>query len=313
MNYLHLNKFGLKTFHKEKKLYEIIERINYLQQLIESNPDNYIYNYKDDRLDPETWKIVIFRELHYLKRWLYLRYKIFFNDKNQEKLQIFDQMLVLLPKNAITIHILRRVIPFMALGINVDVGFYPNTATTGINILRTITNILHLKEQLNYHDYTVNEKVKNFSNSKTTLVVCTGKPQTLELLREKYSGNLSGCTGNCSILICDNFNKADEISKSLISHKYVHSCTALKYKCVLIKNSNKLFASKASSYSYQPIQINEFIEKINPSVILSHIENTIPSEFLSYCIIDCDERGFINNQIGFAQDPKFGWPGDYLL
>lgn len=61
--------------------------------------------------------------------------------------------------------------------------------------------------------------------------------------------------------------------------------------------------------------------KITKSAVIKAIQPTVIynigvdglNEISGYNIVNTDISGIINNLIGFAADPEFCWPGDFLI
>lgn len=310
MSYLQLNSFSIENHNTREMFHKISQRLCKLSQLMVN--EKTCAKYRDERIDNKNWKKVVARELYYLNNWLRFRNK--FPSKHAATSNI-ERALLLLPSNAISMHILRRVIPFMALGVKVDVGFHPNTLTHGESILFDTVDCLNINNYLDYKNVSAIEKLTQFPVSNHALVCCTGKDETLSLIRKTYSGELIGCAGSCSVLLCDEINHAERIGNLLSQHNYAHSCTSLKYKCVKSLYDDTIFVAESGSRNYKPQKIKDFLYRVHPSVILRHggITNARINNYFNYRSIECDSNGHIHSQIGFACDPKYGWPGDYLL
>jgi len=242
----------------------------------------------DTRISKEDWKLALHKELIQLFQWATKRI-IYSNNSQRTPLK---SAYIFLPYYGITLHVIRRVMPFILL------NFKTNIIISEKNSQKTTEIINSFFDYLGVQDIPILSK-KDFGEideEVNRIMFFTGKKSNLNSLIKEYTKSIIfGATGEHAICLFKN-NQSFQFKPKEISP----SCTNLKHKFkivgdTLIDTNNKTF------------ELN-IVKRINPTVIYTDFDFEL---FPEYKTVNINEKDI--NLIGLCADPINGYHGDYKI
>jgi hypothetical protein len=210
------------------------------------------------------------------------------------------KVISLLPQFGIAAHLMRRAIPFAALGIETVCCFHPQSDSREARIIEVLPQFLGIQHRLRATDLSPSDTLTQ-NDAPDSLVVVTGKKSTFEAVKTRCRAMVVGSTGRCAVLISTSRELLRRESASINMHVPPGSCTRVRH-CLEIPSLGKLSSIVPS------------LQRIHPSVVL--IASTDLS-FMSQPIGGYSVIGVANGAPstlrGLGKDPQCGWPGDYTL
>ena len=272
---------------------------------------------QDRRVSESQWQSLLYRELLQLYDWSVSRIML----SAQTKLDVEEcpeYVLSLLPRTAIAAHLLRRAIPIAALGIPVVCGFPVAQQAEGTKIAQTLASNLGIEKFLSVAQKGCQQALQS-ANQEGSLIVVTGRRSTVAHIKGIVNSRVVGCTGRCSVLLGVESNLVMELHNAIKQVRVAHSCNRLR--ATLLCETLKDISIAYTPFSKNPpitYSVSEILKRLHPSVVFtpqqnSEEQNNIPHYLCGYRVIPCATDGSSPNAIGFAADPIYGWPGDYLL
>lgn len=175
-------------------------------------------------------------------------------------------------------------------------------------VIDFVSTFFGVKDFLRFSLTNCKNKLKKFNNKHSTLVV-TGKTETSQYLSKIFNGKFYGCSGRCTVAISTNVCSLNELTKNISILKYKNSCT--NFGAGFIHKNHRWYYNHTGRLLLVN-NIGKTIEAIHPTVIYNIGVKDL-NEIGRYHIINTDTSGAINSLVGFAADPKFFWPGDFLV
>jgi hypothetical protein len=223
-------------------------------------------------------------------------------------------VLSLLPRNGHAIHVIRRAIPFAALGIPTKCGFHDDQREQATRVVRILAKALGLKDLLSVEPMASDQAVAA-ARSGEELIVVTGRSITVRRIASVATSRVIGSTGRCTVALGSDDHELERLWEVLCSNPVPNSCTELKAAFVTedLLDSSYVSAVGGSSKSYR---LHEILRRLHPSVVLvagQKLTGTIPVVVAGYRLLNCDAGGIVSTVVGFGADPVHGWPGDYLV
>lgn len=272
---------------------------------------------RDSRFDEATWKEIFHRELLQVFRWGLRRLDIAGHPSYQAERKE-AAILSLLPRYGETIHLLRRAIPFAALGIPTICSF-ESVSSDAARIVKILSERLRLETNLRISSKSSALAVQDFY-SVGLPVVLTGRLETLTQLRLQYTKlRIIASTGRCSVILGPNGSCIENFQKKLIASQTNESCTRFgaRLTCTDVDECAQVDSQSGPYASKVPEGIIMALKRIHPSIVFS--ASNLPSQSVrdfvaGYRTVDLSRGDSdLTNFIGFGADPVGGWPGDYLI
>ncbi|GLU31081.1 hypothetical protein WKR88_00170 [Trinickia caryophylli] len=249
----------------------------------------------DSRMPAATWRRMLTAELLELKAWSYR--KLMACNAAPPKLDNAGRVFSLLPGYGFALHTIRRALPFAFLGVPVTCAFSRDNVGSGARVVAGIAAALGVKEALNAAQTDAATLLGSLPPRRIALAVVTGRRQTVaNVSRILGAERVVGCTGRCAIEIRDGRDW-----EPTASSRMGRSCTIVRAS--FVKEGSRWRGRHAV---WDPLVV---VRRLHPSVIVDRT-GTLVDTIGGYRCIQPD-RGL--NLSGFAADPQFGWPGDYLL
>lgn len=269
---------------------------------------------QDIRIDDKAWLAIFYREIIFLYQWaakrMLLQQKVKLPDSPTGK--TYNEVLSLLPRHGMAVHILRRAIPFAMCGLPVDVGFPDHLIKEGSEITNILSSAFCLSDLLFCKAQSSVKKINSVFKNKNCLILVTGKKHTVELIKSQVKGDVYGVTGRCALMIGHEPELLKKAYNTLRKHNFKGSCTKLKATfCLDYLNQIKDIQMK---HFYGTTETVSAIDRLNPSFIYCLSDRiSIPEFIRGYRVIKSDNQGVISTLVGFGSDPAFKWPGDFLI
>jgi len=263
---------------------------------------------QDKRLNFELWQKTVARELLFLYQWAESRSILERGYTQQQTVENRCQVLSLMPSHGFFVHTLRRALAFSALNIPTEIGCKTELLKEYQRIINFLSSFFGIEDFLKLSPISSKEKLQKF-NHKNNILVVTGKIKTSQYLHKIFSGRFYGCSGRFAIAISTDIDSLRKLSNNLSVQHYRNSCT--NFKVGFIYKNSRWY----SNYRNQLFLVNNFkktIEAIHPSIVYNIGVQDI-SEASGYCVRNTDTDGAINDLVGLSADPKFLWPGDFLV
>lgn len=250
---------------------------------------------RDSRMPVATWRRTLVAELLELKAWSYR--KLMARNAAPAKLDNEGRVFSLLPGYGFALHTIRRALSFAFLGIPVTCAFSRDNVGTGARVVAEIAAALGIKEVLNAAQIDATTLLESLPPQRIALVVVTGRRQTVaNVSRILGAERVVGCTGRCAIEVRDGRDSEPTAHSSM-----GRSCTTIRASFI---KEGSLWRGRHAVWD--PLVV---VRRLHPSIIVDRT-GTLDGTIGGYRCIQPD-RGL--NLSGFAADPLFGWPGDYLL
>jgi hypothetical protein len=213
-------------------------------------------------------------------------------------------VLVLLPAHGLAVHALRRALPFALCGVPTSVVGHENDRRRIAGILAEIRTLTSLRpRQLELCLETAPQAIRLLVPG--DLVVVTSSRQTAEAVTLESPAQVLGATGCCTVLTGTDSQSLRQTAARLREHEWPGSCTRLHgWLVVHDQTANAPVRSAA-----QPLL------EVHPSAVfrLGAPLDTPAGEQDGYEVLPCDESGMVGTLVGFARDPRYRWPGDFLI
>ncbi len=266
----------------------------------------------DPRLDPAIRPVTLHRELLELYKWAVRR--IVDCSGAPPASAGWDSVLSLLPRNGHAIHVIRRAIPFAALGIPTTCGFHDDQREQATRVVRILAEDLRLTRLLSVQPMASDKAVAAVGTGEK-LIVVTGRSITVRRVTSVANCRVIGSAGRCTVALGSDDHELERLCQALFSNQVPNSCTQLKAAFVAenLLDSSYVRAGGGSGKSYQ---LQEILRRLHPSVVLlagQRLTGYHPVAVAGYRLLNCDSRGIVSTVVGFGADPVHGWPGDYLV
>lgn len=249
---------------------------------------------RDNRFSDEVWPSVLHKELLNLYSWMIKR--ILYNQKTT-KLEVYGHAICFQPYYGITLHYLRRAIPFVLLGIELKVVFADHIHKTAEGIINVIHDWLGIAAPpvLTKTIFTDQYCEEN------SLFIVTGKESTFEYLKREYKPAFCiGATGSGALLIIEYDRK---------HHEHV-PITEIRPSCTNVCNT--IYLSGGGLIDSKGVELpDDYIKSINPTVIYTSVDLADVLCAENYKCILLNEKNQASG-VGLCADPIHGYPGDYL-
>lgn len=277
----------------------------------------------DLRLSPEHWRLVLYRDLLTLHRWVVNRVTLAANGAQAGAptprfVMPPARVLSLLPHTALATHALRRAVPFAALGIPTLCGAPAPYWAEGSRITAVLARALGLEEWLHAERRSCEEAVARDSSA-DTLIVVTGRATTIRRIQRNARGPVLGCAGHCAVLLGPTAGALLPIQNSLVANRVKESCSTLRAILLCERYQGDVTAKSVFGGGTACVYtVSEALGRLHPSVIFvpEPVNETTPRPpdmLCGYRVLTCAADGSSESSPGFGADPVYGWPGDYLI
>ncbi|KVC86023.1 hypothetical protein WI75_33135 [Burkholderia ubonensis] len=257
--------------------------------------ENLLQATRDSRMPIAMWRQTLTAELFELKAWSYRKLMA----RNAVETKSGDDRLIfsLLPAYGFALHVIRRALPFAFLRIPVTCAFSRENVIAGGLVVAEIASALGLEGKLDTARSDARTLLEHSPPQRIALAIVTGHRETVaKVSRVLGAERVVGCTGRCAIEIR---NRCD--SGLTVNSRTGRSCTTIRAS--FIKEGARW---RGRDMLWDPSVV---VRRLHPSIILDRT-GTLDSTIDGY---RCIQPNHALNLSGFAADPQFGWPGDYLL
>ena len=212
--------------------------------------------------------------------------------------------LVFLPRYAVAAHLIRRALPFAALGFSTEIVL-GRTHQVEPHKLRRFLEILGVADRIR----TVSgSRDLRHAFDEVSYVAATGRIGTLRSL-DRYVGSASmlGAAGRCAVVIGRSEDELDRLRESFAGCPWPSCSQARVY----------LNGSGAAGGRYRALRSEDLaplLARLHPSAVFTTSETWEEAvNATGYHASPVDNDGKVTSLEGFARDPVFGWPGDWML
>ena len=268
----------------------------------------------DPRMSIKRWKVIFRREVLLLYRWASIRLLIASNRKSFRRVICPKSILTLLPQFGHASHVLRRAVPFAAVGLSTTCGFKKDVAINGSRTVSLLAT--HFAIEMNLHSpRTSCAQMISRAKGTDTLLIVTGKKKTADQITSMVSNKVLGATGRCSVVLGTDRRSVQVLSEKLRMASVTNSCNRLRASFVCQRYEAGVCIFGAYGVGRSRYDLGNVLRRLHPSVIYVPKQNNsnIPEHMHGYKVIVCDWIGSPTDAFGFGADPIYGWPGDYLL
>lgn len=242
----------------------------------------------DSRISIADWNGILVNEFLLLFEWATKR--IIFSENSRLKPE--TKVFVFLPYYGITLHFLRRVMPFILLNFKVYIIVSERNEKESRSVIECLEQLfsIHKSIVLNKSGF---DKIGKPNNQ---LMLFTGKAANLATIRKKHKkSKVIGAVGEFSICIFQEWKSLKFKMKTVDP-----SCTVIKHKFLV--DGSKLFDDFNNEYDIT------IVNTLNPTIIYTDFNLF---HFPNYKVINIhDERVDLT---GICADPMNGYPGDYRI
>ena len=213
-------------------------------------------------------------------------------------------VLVLLPRHSLMAHVLRRAVPFAALGIPVACTAPSEVRDEAARIVRLVANALHLRPDLTWSRW--DSPTSYARTSPGSLVVFTGRRRVVAGLAARPGVDLLGATGRCSVVMGTNAEEVDTLLAATCSVHSAASCSRPRVGLVV----DAAFTTAELRASRVSVPLPETLERLHPSVLFVPDSDraTAPAFVHGYRVLACGPSGESETSVGMARDPGSAGP-----
>ncbi|QPP05834.1 hypothetical protein G4Z16_04830 [Streptomyces bathyalis] len=260
---------------------------------------------RDPRIGPAQWPKVLARELALTLGWAARRSRPS-GDGTATCPSAWDgtgRVVVLLPAHGLTVHVIRRALPFALCGVSTSVVGHESDRKRILRILTALSAPLFGLRAGTLAPFTKSAAEAVREASPEDLVVLTGHPSTARKVRGATAATVLGATGGCTVLTGTDTERLRHTGALLREHDRPGSCT------------------RFAGWRTEPGPDrgadggHVWLREAHPSAVyrLSGSLETPPYEHHGYTVLPCDDHGAVGTLTGFARDPVHHWPGDFLI
>lgn len=263
---------------------------------------------RDPRLTDTEWRIGLKREFALLAAWSLRRLATARSQHVRRELRP-SRVYSFLPRDAILFHLLRRAVPFAALGIKTLCGAPASVRASLPHSVHLVARLFGLGSTLDVLPVSCRGAVRSLNP--TDLLVVTGRRTTMERLQRVCVCPVVGATGRCAIALTNRAPHA--LYRRLLLNRHRNSCSnvraAWRFRGRL---GPRTFVMGLTTSVRRPI--DTVLHRLHPSVILVSGAGRGQGSFIcGYRAFTCNRSGASAPAPGFGADPIFGWPGDYMI
>ena len=213
-----------------------------------------------------------------------------------------------LPRYALATHIVRRVLPFAAFGYDTEIVLGRGPAVEARR-LRSFLTALGLADRVRLIS---GRRDLRSRLDAAGIVAVTGRISTLRHIQSRVGPErMLGAAGRCAVVIGGSDRELDRLRRALAGAPWP-SCSLAR---VFLNGSAK--ASGKVSGRYRRVReenLQSDLPRLHPSIVLTTSERWVSAvRAQGYHAALVQEDGSVNGLEGFACDPVFGWPGDWML
>jgi hypothetical protein len=294
--------------------------LNALLALVENRADAMLgADVADPRLRPGEWASVLARDVIFLLRWATDRLLLVERGRSNGATSSESasanprRVLSLMPRHGLTLRVLRRAVPFAACGIPVTVAGHAQLRPVLAGVVARLAMTLCLEDRLQCATQPAPEALDRFDRG-DDLVVVTGSTITAETIRVRTGARVVASTGRCAMFVhCSQAVPAEAIS-ALATWDDATSCTRFGGAWRGSLDGGPWVAE--ADAAARPHDAREVLERLHPSIVFTTDlpdDDLSPTRLHGYSVIGCDRRGRAATLVGFGRDPRYGWPGDFVV
>lgn len=270
----------------------------------------------DGRMPRRLWAVSFRRELLQLYRWAAERLLLAARPTPRARAAP-DSVVCLLPGEALAAHLLRRAVPFAALGIPTLCGFAPSRREVGLRVTRAVACALGLTGLLEAPASACQDLVR--AAGERSLIVVTGRRETVRRVSAVARCQVIGCAGRCAVVVGVDPSAVGALRNALRAVTPAKSCSRVyaAYVCDQLREGAAVRSPRAGT-SWASYPLVEVLARLHPSVIFTpevgagSLSRT-PESLAGYRLIECAPDGAAASGVGFGADPVYGWTGDFTV
>jgi len=273
---------------------------------------------QDSRLTEETWQLVLRKELLLLNHWAFRRILCcakHANKRGASHVRGPNRVLSLLPSTGPAIHLIRRGVPFAAVGIPTSCAFPLKAKFDKVKSVRSVALALGVEKWLTLSKDSPTDAVA--AVRKGDLIVVTGKQKSFSTVAAKAKeATCLGSCGRCAVVLGPSHLEVAKIMKDLGANQVANSCTRVRAGFVFHGKGRDRRLVRGLGEQPWVGELRLVLQRLRPSVvirILSGKRKHSTEMLCGYRVLYSDTRGHVEDSHGFAADPICGWPGDYLF
>lgn len=273
---------------------------------------------RDSRLSREAYEAVLLREFAQLVLWARQRalFACLYPASSRRRTRS-NRALCLLPRDAPVAHILRRAVPFAAIGLETRVCFpESDMLSRNATAVDVVARVLDLRDALRIGERGARSEFKEHSR-RTDLVVATGRRPTLAALQAGSRAPFFGAAGRCAILLGDSATALRHAYRRASLANVARSCS--RVRAAFVVNTNGVRPRFVSPWAARDSAGHEMsaLDRLHPSAIYwiggQRRHETLDRRLGDFAVFHTDGALRVRNAAGFGKDPVFGWPGDYRV
>ncbi len=254
---------------------------------------------RDPRIEAHEWKPVLAREIALLSAWAARRAlaAALGAASGPASWAGTGRVLSLVPRHGHAAHLLRRAVPFALCGVPTEVVGHTHQEPLLREQIAVLRDLLRISpELLSVAKRGAREEVRE--RGADDLVVATGHRYTCGFVLSATKAAVLGAAGSCVLAVGLDKRALAALAARLRERDHEGSCTR--------------FGGAWLTSGGEPLVPWETLSAVHPSVVYL-LDGQGRQEIHGYTALRVDESGTVGALAGFGRDPRYGWPGDFLV
>jgi hypothetical protein len=275
--------------------------VRLLGDLVDSGlPGGADLELRDPRIEEHEWKPLLAKEIALLSAWAARRALAAATGaaSGPTSWAGTGRALSLVPRHGHAVHLLRRAVPFALCGVPTEVVGHDHQEPLlrkKVAVLRDLVRIS--PELLSVAKRGAREEVRGCGGD--DLVVATGHRYTCSSVLSATKALVLGAAGSCVLAVGSDRHELAALAARLRERDHEGSCT-------------RFGGAWLAGGTEAPLVPRETLSAVHPSVVYL-LDGPERQEIHGYTALRANESGAVGALTGFGRDPRYGWPGDFLV
>lgn len=282
-----------------------VASVRVLSALVDGGvPTGAAHMLRDPRIPDDEWESVLRREIAFLSAWAARRALAAAKGADPVPTAWPGEggALSLVPRHGHAVHLLRRAVPLALCGIPTEVAGHVHQEPLLRKQIDVLRDLLRLPgDLLSLSGRPARDAVR--TRGADDLVVATGHRYTCGVVLAATKATVLGAAGSCVLVVGSDRRSLAALGERLREHDQPASCT--RFGGVWLTTRDRGERATASVP-------RDVVASVHPSVVYV-LDGPVRQEVAGYTALRVDAAGAVDTLVGFGRDPRYGWPGDFLV